>query len=263
MPSRIRSMVWLISTMSLLGLFAYLFLLLLPGMVFFYFTDISSIGFICFSLGLSLSLFCGPLFLLFCLRIFYFFLPTIPNGKFKFPEEKGAVIWAIVSWPSTTYLRLFQPLLFMNEYLRFLILKTFGADVKFSSWLTGKTTIGNPSKIHVGENTLIGEHVFLATAFQSRLNQVVIGEIWIGNHTLIGAYSKLSSGVRIGDHVNISYNVTILPEGHIGDHTEIGLATLIQTGVRIGRNVKIGRHCIISPKSNIPDGTVIPDFTKM
>lgn len=249
--------------MSLLGLFLFVLALVLPITCLLHFSDISNLSLTLTSIIATLAFTAGPVFLLLCLRFFTLMMPKIPNGRFQFPQDRGSIIWAITSWPVTTYLRLFQSLFFTNEILRYLVLKSLSADVAFSSWITGKTQIIDPSKIHIGKHAFIAEHTILATSFQPRRNLVFIGEIWIGNESMIGAYSKIFPGVRIGKNVSIEHSVEIYQDCIVGDNTKIGPSTIILSKSKIGANVRIGRNCFIPYGKVIPEGARIPDFSKL
>lgn len=72
---------------------------------------------------------------------------------------------------------------------------------------------GISDKAHIGENTRLGQNVYVAPF------------------------------VCIGDNVTIGDNVKIFPHVFIGDHTTIGNDTVIYAGVRIYDGQVIGSHC--------------------
>lgn len=120
-------------------------------------------------------------------------------------------------------------------------------------------------------------------------DSVEIGDYsWIGanatvSHCLMGPYSRLYPGVRIGQD---GFGFAIDPEGFvkvpqlgrviIGDHVEIGANTTIDRGagpdtiiedgtwidnlVQIGHNVKIGKGCVIVAHVGISGSTELEDF---
>ncbi|MEO5365332.1 MAG: UDP-3-O-(3-hydroxymyristoyl)glucosamine N-acyltransferase [Magnetococcus sp. WYHC-3] len=125
-------------------------------------------------------------------------------------------------------------------------------------------------------NTVIGENVVLG-------QKVRIGANATLSHCIIGDYTRLYPGVRIGQD---GFGFAIDPSGHvkvpqlgrviIEEHVEIGANTTIDRGagpdtvigqgtwidnlVQIGHNVKIGRGCIIVAQVGISGSTEIGDF---
>lgn len=118
---------------------------------------------------------------------------------------------------------------------------------------------------------------------------VKIGDYcWIGanstvSHAIIGDYTRLYPGVRIGQD---GFGFAIDPSGHvkvpqlgrviIHEHVEIGANTTIDRGagpdtvigqgawidnlVQIGHNVKVGRGCVIVAQVGISGSTELEDF---
>ena len=137
-----------------------------------------------------------------------------------------------------------------------------GAKIGENSWIGSNTVIG--PNVVIGENVRIGENATIS-------------------HSLIGSYSRLYPGVRVGqdgfgfaidpaghvkvpqlgrviieEHVEIGANTTI--DRGAGPDTVIGQGTWIDNLVQIGHNVKIGRGCIIVSQVGISGSTVLGDF---
>ncbi len=148
-------------------------------------------------------------------------------------------------------------------------------------------TLIHPSAV-VSDTAKIGEGVRIdANAVIG--DNVEIGEYsWIGanatiSHAIIGSYSRLYPGVRVGqdgfgfaidptgfvkvpqlgrviiqDHVEIGANTTI--DRGAGPDTIIGQGTWIDNLVQIGHNVQIGKGCVIVAQVGISGSTKLEDF---
>lgn len=137
-----------------------------------------------------------------------------------------------------------------------------GAEIGEGCWIEANAVIGRNVKI--GKGCRIGANATVS-------------------HALIGDYSRLYPGVRVGQD---GFGFAIDPKGHvkvpqlgriiIEDHVEIGANSCIDRGagpdtvigagtwidnlVQIGHNVRIGRGCIIVAQVGISGSTVIEDF---
>ena len=123
---------------------------------------------------------------------------------------------------------------------------------------------------YIGKNVKIGSHCRIG------VNASV-------THAIIGDYTRLYPGVRIGQD---GFGFAIDPAGHvkvpqlgrvvIGKHVEIGANTCIDRGagpdtiigdgtwidnlVQIGHNVKIGKGCILIAQSGVAGSSVLEDY---
>lgn len=122
----------------------------------------------------------------------------------------------------TFYNRINEVLFMVQHYLTFSFLKV---------WLY------RLSGVRMGKNVYMGPHVKLDPHFP---NLVEIGE-----NVLIGMDTRISSH-------EISQNRLTLGRAGIGDNTVIGAYTIIKCGVRIGKNVEIAMGSVVS--KDVPDG---------
>lgn len=190
-------------------------------------------------------------------------LPASVVGTFRLFSDRGAVCWALKGWAPSLYLTVFQPICFMNEGFQRIALRAFGAHLAPGALLTSRTIIREPHHVRVGAGTLIGEYVHLICSYQPRSKLLVVGEIEIGDRVLVGAYSHIGPGVRIGADCQLEYAVRIGARSTVGAGTSIGAGSSIYNLVRIGDGVTIGKGCLIPSGARIPDGATIPDGTVM
>ncbi|MCB1651168.1 MAG: UDP-3-O-(3-hydroxymyristoyl)glucosamine N-acyltransferase [Alphaproteobacteria bacterium] len=137
-----------------------------------------------------------------------------------------------------------------------------GAKIGASCWIGAQSVIGE--NVELGEGVRIGENATVS-------------------HALIGDYSRLYPGVRVGQdgfgfaidpsgHVKVPQLGRVIIESHVeiganttidrgaGPDTVIGQGTWIDNLVQIGHNVKIGRGCVIVAQVGISGSTVLEDF---
>lgn len=151
-----------------------------------------------------------------------------------------------------------------------------------------QNTVGiHPSAI-ISETAEIGDHVRIDANAVIGDGVKIGNHCWIGanatvSHSIIGDYTRLYPGVRVGQD---GFGFAIDPAGHvkvpqlgrviIGQHVEIGANTTIDRGagpdtvigdgtwidnlVQIGHNVKIGRGCVIVAQVGISGSTELNDF---
>lgn len=55
-----------------------------------------------------------------------------------------------------------------------------------------------PEKIHIGKNTIIGYNTTILT-HEYLIDEYRLGDVYIGDHVMIGANSTILPGVTIGD----------------------------------------------------------------
>lgn len=188
-------------------------------------------------------------------------LPRSEAGTFRFPGDPRSRRWALGSWAPSLYLALFQPVYCNSRRFQRLVLQVFGARLGADAWITSRTVIREPDHVRVGARSLVGEHAHLVCSYQPRAGLMVVGDIVIGDDTLVGAYTHVAPGADIGAHCIIEHAVTLGARTRVGDGTRIGAGSAIYNGVRIGRRVVIGKNCIVVAGTVIEDGACIPDGT--
>lgn len=209
--------------------------------------------------ALPLALIAGAALLLATVHFAYRFIPACSSGSFRVMKDGSAILWAIENSISTPCMRLFQGIGFLNETLRYLVLKALHAHVQYDSWITSRAIIGNPRKVHVGHKTIVGEFAHLAPSYQPRIGRLIVGDIRIGDEVLVSGYCVILANVTIGAKSVLQVNVFVSPDVRIGTNVRVGARTTIGMGARIGNNVRIGKDCHIEAQAAIPDGTIVVD----
>lgn len=214
-----------------------------------------------FLLLLPISLFFGILAMLLLVSLFYRALPPTPQGRFTMFADSGAILWAINNAPATLVLKWFQSTLFLNDPLRFLVLRALACNIKASSWVTSNTQLSDLRNIYIGENSLIGEHCSLCPSLQTQRNRLRIANIVIGNNVLLGYECVVGPGTQIADGTSLDVAVRLYGYSSIGRDCHLGMHTVVEPGCRIGDRVRIGRHCLIRSRARISADATIPDGT--
>jgi UDP-3-O-[3-hydroxymyristoyl] glucosamine N-acyltransferase len=125
-------------------------------------------------------------------------------------------------------------------------------------YIGANVKIGNDALIYpnvvIRENAVIGDRVILQPG-------VIIGGDGFGFAFIDGKNQKIPQigTVELGDDVEIGANTTI--DRATVDATRIGSGTKIDNHVQIAHNVQIGKNCIIVAQSGIAGSTKIGDNT--
>jgi len=190
-------------------------------------------------------------------------LPASRPGTFRLPGDAEAVRWALKQWAPSLYLTVFQPVCGQSERFLRLALRAFGATLGPHALLTSRTIVREPHHVHVGARSLVGEYAHLICSYQPRRGVLVVGRITIGDDVLIGGYSHLAPGVRIGSGSRVEHAVRIGAHSIVGPNARIGAGTAVYNNVRIGADVTIGKGCLVPSGTELADGTRIPDGTTL
>lgn len=188
-------------------------------------------------------------------------LPPAIEGAFPLFADRGSTRWALKGWAPSVYLGVFQPVFFLIPSFQRIALRAFGARLGAAAQVTSRTRIREPHLVELGAGSLVGEFAHLACSYQPRPGTLVVAGIRIGDEVLIGAYSVLSAGCRVGARTVVEYHVSIGAHTSIGDGCQLGAGTLILNRVVIGDRVRIGKACVIPSGARVPDGVHVPDGT--
>jgi len=186
-------------------------------------------------------------------------LPAAEPGTFRMFADRGSIRWALKGWAPTLYLSVFQPVFFLSPFFQHVVLRAFGAQLGAGAQVTTRTSIREPHLVRIGRDSMVGEHVHLATSFQPKPHTLVVAAIEIGDDVLIGGYSLLGAGCRVGSRSILELKVALGSQATVGDDTRIGAGTHIRNRARIGSSVRIGKECSIAFGAVVPDGTRLPD----
>jgi UDP-N-acetylglucosamine acyltransferase len=110
---------------------------------------------------------------------------------------------------------------------------------------------GTDSGVHIGEGTVIREHVTVNRSIQSGQCTVV------GRHCFLMAASHVGHDCAVGDHV-VFANAALLG-GHvtIGDYTFLGGGAAVHQFCRIGESVMVAGHASIT--RDVPHYTLVAE----
>lgn len=94
---------------------------------------------------------------------------------------------------------------------------------------------GEPSRLTIGDHTVIREHVTMnpGTEGGGMLTK-------IGSHCLFMVGSHVAHDCRVGDHVILANNATLAGHVEVGDHVIVGGLSAVHQFVRIGTHAIIG-----------------------
>jgi carbonic anhydrase/acetyltransferase-like protein (isoleucine patch superfamily) len=188
-------------------------------------------------------------------------LPAAEEGTFRMFADRGSVRWALKGWAPSVYLGVFQPVFFLSTGFQRVALRAFGARLAPGAHVTTRTSIREPHLLELGRDSFIGEYAHLVCSYQPRPRVLVVARIKIGDGVLIGAYSVLGGGCRVGSRSIVEYRVSLGAHSSIGEDTRIGAGTSIRNRARVGNGVRIGKLCQIGLGAVVPDGARLPDGT--
>jgi carbonic anhydrase/acetyltransferase-like protein (isoleucine patch superfamily) len=188
-------------------------------------------------------------------------LPRSEPGTYRLPGDPGATRWALSGWAPSVYLTLFQPLFFNSRGFQRLVLAALGARLGPGAWVTSRTVIREPHHVRIGAGSLVGEYAHLVSSYQPRPGLLLVGDITIGDDTLIGAYTHVGPGAAIGSGCTVGHGVALGGWTTVGDGVRIGAGTTVYNRVRIGADAEIGKNCFIPTGAVIERGARVPDGT--
>ena len=189
--------------------------------------------------------------------------PASENGTFRLFRDRGSICWALMGWAPSVFLTVFQPLFFLSPPVQRLALRAFQARLGKGAWITSRTLVREPHHVRIGQGSLVGEYAHLVCSYQPRIGLLIVGGIDIGENVLIGAYSLIAAGTRIGDSASLEHNVSVGAGTLIGENVRIGAGSCLYNRVHIGDGAILGKNCVVSsgatilPGSRIPDGTLV------
>ncbi len=151
--------------------------------------------------------------------------------------------------------------------------KKFGKFGSGSIILFPVTTIFNENYIHIGCNTMIGEHVALSAGMTPGQKCLTNPVVRIGDRCLIGRGSGIVGhlSIDIGDDVWTGHHVYITDQSHgyadisrpisqqsqperavsIGDGSWLGHGVVVLPGAKIGKHVAVGANSVVT--GDLPD----------
>ena len=154
--------------------------------------------------------------------------------------------------------------------------KKFGKFGTGSIILFPTTTIFNEKYIHIGKDTMIGEHVALSAGMMPGQECLTNPVVKIGDRCLIGRGSGIVGhlSIDIGNDVWTGHHVYITDQSHgyldvsipishqsqperavsIGDGSWLGHGVVVLPGAKIGMHVAVGANSVVT--GDLPDYSV-------
>jgi acetyltransferase-like isoleucine patch superfamily enzyme len=151
--------------------------------------------------------------------------------------------------------------------------KKFGKFGTGSIILFPTTTIFNENYIHIGKDTMIGEHVALSAGMMPGQECLTNPVVKIGDRCLIGRGSGIVGhlSIDIGDDVWTGHHVYITDQSHgyldiskpisqqsqperavsIGEGSWLGHGVVVLPGAKIGKHVAVGANSVVT--GELPD----------
>lgn len=152
--------------------------------------------------------------------------------KFKLPKDfRGRKALFVQLWWCVQATLFSCSPQFMYKWRAFL-LRLFGANVGKGVLIRPSVKITYPWKLTIGENSWVGDDVVLYT----------LGEIKIGNNTIISQHSYLCTGTH--DYNSELFDIIQMP-------IRIGNSSWLATDVFIAPGITIGNECIIGARSSV------------
>jgi acetyltransferase-like isoleucine patch superfamily enzyme len=151
--------------------------------------------------------------------------------------------------------------------------KKFGKFGSGSIILFPTTTIFNENYIHIGKDTMIGEHVALSAGMMPGQKCLTNPVVKIGDRCLIGRGSGIVGhlSIDIGNDVWTGHHVYITDQSHgyldiskpisqqsqperavsIGEGSWLGHGVVVLPGAKIGKHVAVGANSVVT--GELPD----------
>ena len=104
-----------------------------------------------------------------------------------------------------------------------------------------KAVISPSSKINIGTVVM--------------LNAIINSNVEIGKHVIINTATIVEHDCVIEDYVHISPNATLLGNVFVGEGTQIGAGVIILPGVKVGKWCIIGAGSVVT--KDIPNGSTV------
>lgn len=197
------------------------------------------------------SLVTGVLALILAVGVARLCLPRISPGRHDLFKGKVFFSWAFHSILRRT---LFAPglktVLFQFYTLRFLALRALGARVAFGANMSSDVDILDPWLLSVETGATIGTRCLVAGHFIDR-GQLVLGEVVIGEGTLLAAHVMVAPDVKIGKQCRVLVGVRLGVNVRIGDDVTVGGASNISNDTTIASNARLGSATFAHPGANI------------
>ncbi len=194
------------------------------------------------------------------------FVPKLKPGTYKFSKDKHVYVWFLNRSITEYVLVPFHRFIFLNDYMRYICLRLFGAKLHYSSVISS-SYISDFDLLSFGKNTLVGGWSVIYGHVESEPGTLILAPVSIGDNNIIGGRTSLACGTTIGDSNILGYGVFTGVYCKIGNNCNIGLMStlghrvLMEDDVKIGKNSCIGTGVKLRKGVKLPDYSIVPDFT--
>lgn len=188
------------------------------------------------------------------------FIPKLKEGKFACPNSTQAMVWFANRWVTDLLLVPFSRVIFLNDCLRFICLRILGAKIHFTTGISS-SSLSDFDLISVGKETTIGAWVKAYPHVQPKQGTLMLAPITVGDHCFIGAATGVMGGTYVEDNVFVAVECLLGLYSHLGQGTKVGWHTVIGHRTRIEENVTLGNFCRIGSRVTIKSGLTISDHT--
>lgn len=170
---------------------------------------------------------------------------TMMKGKVFYGWLLRSMLRRLVMWPPLRWI------IFSSNALRWLALRAMGARIAFASNMSADADILDPQLLVVDRGATIGARCILSGHYVEK-GMLVLGEVRVGEGSLLAVEVGVAPGVTIGPRVQINGRVSISVGVTIGADARIGGEALIDTGATIGEKARVGTRVHVAPRSEIP-----------
>lgn len=188
-------------------------------------------------------------------------LPRLKPGRHEF--MKSSVFW---SWVLRSLLRRalllgpMKPLIFTSNVLRFLALRALGAKVAFDADCSSDVDILDPALFRAGRKSILGARTLISGHYVDA-GKLVLGEIAVGEGTLLAVDVLVAPDVVIGDRCRILGRAGIGPGCRIADRVVLGAETTLEGGNHVLTGVSVPPGIFVRKRVATIDEAVAASLT--
>lgn len=184
----------------------------------------------------------GPLLvcsaLYFSLCLLALLIPKVAPGTYELNDPKvrlwflGFVFGRIWHFPLILY-PIFNSLL-----LRTLFLRCLGCKAPLNSAISSDLSIYDPHLVKIGGNVVIGMKSLIVPHYIVH-GKLYLGEVIIGEGSLVGAGAEIVAGAKIGKNVKINGRCTLMPDSVLPDGMTLKSFSIVSKADDFVENQKV------------------------
>lgn len=167
-------------------------------------------------------------------------LPRVKPGRYTLLKDPMFFIWVSRFILQRALLAPgLGPLLFQFNTLRFLALRALGAQVALGASMSSDADILDPWLLRAEEGATVGTGCLVSGHYIDR-GKLVLGEVVLGQGSLLAARVVVGPGVVIGRGARVLTHAMIGVDAQIGDGATIGADSRVEALCRVGAGVTLG-----------------------